>query len=344
MARKPKTYRKLASSGFSAALRHSLWEGPDHLLWVESAILQEHYRRFYFQDIEAVLVHRTGRRTAWTWALGAPFFLFTAIAVFSDGIALFSIFMAALLAVLTAVQWLKGPGCRVYLQTAVQKYRIANLVRMRKALRVMDRIRASVEAVQGPLGEQNLTDGHVSGKPAEAEKGAAENQAVNAGTQDVASFGLRLHGFLYGLLLFFGLARGAQFWLKSVPLAVTDMVALLLTLALAIIVLARMRGRGRGSLLSRSAWLTLVFAVVHAMAAYGVFMAASLRSMESMKSPYDNWTVFKNFFQLQVEAQPVIETISIAIAVVSIALGVLGLFAVLGEGRNRTMPVRKKSI
>lgn len=343
MARKPKIYRKLAGGGFSAVLRHSLWEGPDHLLWVESAIFQEHYRRFYFQDIEAVVLHRTGRRTAWTWVLGAFLLLFAAIAVFSDETAYFSIFMITFLVIFAGVQWLAGSGCRVYLHTAVQKYHITNLVRMRKALKVMDRIRSSAEAVQGPLEEHNLADAHFSGMPSEAAKGAADHQAVDTGPEDVASFGLRLHWILYGLLFLFGLARVGQIWLKSIPLAVADLAVMLCTLALAIIVLARMRGKGKGSLLSLSAWLTLIYSVVHAITVYGLFIAASFRAMGSMKSPYDNYAVYKHFFQLQVETQPIIEAIGVGVGLVSIGLGILGLIAVFNEKQNRTILVQDKT-
>lgn len=335
MARKPKTYRKLAGSGFSTMLRHSLWEGPDHLLWVESAVFQENYRRFYFQDIKSVVLRRTGRRTAWTWGLGAFLVLFAAITVFSDGVAYFSIFMTALLAILTAAQWLKGPGCRVYLQTAVQTYHLSNLVRMRKALKVMDRIRASAETAQGPLGDLNISPARLAGTAEREPEETDGARACDTATKNVASFGLRFHCILYGLLLFFGIARGAQFWLKSVPLAMADMVVLICTLVLAIVILARMRGRKKGSLLSLSAWMTLAYSAVHAMTAYGVFMAAFFRAMESMESPYDNQAIFKNFFQLQVEAQPIIEVICIGVALVSITLGVIGSIAVLNEWRNR---------
>lgn len=342
MARKPRTYRKLAGSGFSLALRHSLWQGPDHLLWVESAIFQEQYRRFYFQDIEAVVLQRTGRRTVWTLVLGGFFFLFAAIALFSDGIPYFSIFMAATLAILTAVQWLKGPGCRLYLQTAVQRYRLSNLVRMRKALKVMDRIRASAEAVQGPLAPIRFSGMQTETGKGDAEKTDKTRRRPAPEAEDTALYGLRLHGIFYGLLLLFGLARGAQLWFKSVPMAVTDMAFLVCTLVLAIVVLARMKGRARGSLLSLSAWLTLVFTVVHAMAAYGVFIAAAMRAMASMESPYDNWAIFKSFFQLQVGTHPAIEAIAVGVALVSIVLGILGLIGVLIEGRDRRLPALAK--
>jgi len=335
MGSKPKTYRKLAGSGFSASLRHSLWLGSDHLLWVESAVFQEQYKRFYFQDIEAVVLERTGRRTVWTLILGICLLPFIAVALFADETAYFSISMMAFLAILLAIQWLKGPGCRVYLQTAVQRCRFSNLVRMSKALKVMDQIRTSTEAVQGPLAKQGMEENRFSHMPTGTDTGDAKKKEANRpkshDVEERPTIGIPLHGFLYGLLFLFGLARGLQVWLKSLPLAVADMAVLACTLVLAIILLARMGGRQKGSLLSLSAWLALGFSVIHGLAAYGIFIAATMRSV---KSAYNNWTIIKNFFLLQVESHPAIAAVAVFVALVSTAIGILGLVAVLMERRH----------
>src|SRR3954454_13990106 len=38
---------------------HRLWEGSDHLLVVSAALGVERYRRFYFRQIEALIVRKT---------------------------------------------------------------------------------------------------------------------------------------------------------------------------------------------------------------------------------------------------------------------------------------------
>src|ERR1700690_2887131 len=48
-------YRRLP--GWSGLImRKRLWLGPDHILLVSSKVLSEEYRRFYFADIEALVV------------------------------------------------------------------------------------------------------------------------------------------------------------------------------------------------------------------------------------------------------------------------------------------------
>jgi hypothetical protein len=214
---------------------------------------------------------------------------------------------------------------------------------MGKALKTLDRIRVLAEAAQGPVNEQGLDTAYFKDMPPETEKedsAADETPPRDARTEDAAPAALRLQSVLYGLLFFFGLARGAQYWLKSIPLAVADMAVLVSTLVLVIIVLARTAGRNKGGLLSLSAWFTLAFSIIHSLAAYGVFMATTMRTM--MES-YSNWTLLKNFFQLQVEPIPVIEAITVGVALLSIGLGFLGIVGILTERPHRRLPKQKKA-
>ena len=49
------TYRRMPGSA-GLIMRKRLWLGPDHILMVRSHVLSEEYRRFYFADIEALVV------------------------------------------------------------------------------------------------------------------------------------------------------------------------------------------------------------------------------------------------------------------------------------------------
>src|SRR5882724_2221817 len=62
MLKKDPNFRRLKIGGAGLAGVSSLWLGPDHLLVVEIAGITEKYRRFYFRDIQAVIVEpRDGR-------------------------------------------------------------------------------------------------------------------------------------------------------------------------------------------------------------------------------------------------------------------------------------------
>ena len=68
------TRARRRQAGFVAAtyIRTSLWLGKDHLLCIDSNGYSETYKRFYFQDIQAVSIRLTQRRQVWNWVLGVP--------------------------------------------------------------------------------------------------------------------------------------------------------------------------------------------------------------------------------------------------------------------------------
>ena len=59
MSTAPNRYQKLPGRGVGFTGYSRLFVGPDHLLLVWSTGYSEHYRRFFFRDIQAFLVART---------------------------------------------------------------------------------------------------------------------------------------------------------------------------------------------------------------------------------------------------------------------------------------------
>src|SRR5213082_404842 len=72
---RPRSRFAVVSSGNS-----SLWLGKDHLLCIDTSGYTENYKRFYFRDIQALLIRKTGRRKWWglVFAVLAVAFLFPA--------------------------------------------------------------------------------------------------------------------------------------------------------------------------------------------------------------------------------------------------------------------------
>jgi hypothetical protein len=144
--------------------RSSLWLGRDHLLNVDSSYFAEKYRRFYFRDIQAITIRKTGRRRIWNLVLALLLLFSFGLAArdlstaLSDGFASpvlavwFSILAMALLA-----NNLLGPSCTVYLRTAVQTEELPSLNRIRRTRKVLDRIRPLIVAVQGQLAVEDVS-------------------------------------------------------------------------------------------------------------------------------------------------------------------------------------------
>jgi hypothetical protein len=149
----PRLYRKLAGAhqfGIAEGGWLSLHLGPDHLLLRSTRGFVESYRRFYFTDIEAMIVTRTVR------------------GIFLNAIFAFGLF-ASLVAILTGrgphpVAWslsaifgmsllinvLRGPTCAAHVQTRVQT-RPLPIRRLRKALRVVGDLSSTIAAAQAHI-------------------------------------------------------------------------------------------------------------------------------------------------------------------------------------------------
>jgi hypothetical protein len=71
MASEISTYQRLPGKkkGFLIG-HHTLWQGPDHLLQIYSRLGVEDYKRFYFNDIQAVTTRKTGVGTVLSFVLG----------------------------------------------------------------------------------------------------------------------------------------------------------------------------------------------------------------------------------------------------------------------------------
>lgn len=165
MARKEKEYkrlpgRKVMPLGFG---RMTLWLGKDHLLFVNNRGYSEDYKRFYYRDIQGVLIQRTGRWKIVNVVLGSIAGFFALIfglgwrlkdwdvgALIAGGI------LIGLFLVLLLINVVQGPTCVAYLRTAVHLQPLPSLHRVRTAMKALRLLRPHVEAAQGTLSREQL--------------------------------------------------------------------------------------------------------------------------------------------------------------------------------------------
>jgi hypothetical protein len=155
MARTTIPYLPLPGRGSAGLQRCRLWLGPDHLLLVAASAIGERYKRFYFADIQAVVLQRK-----WSFPAAALLWLpmvlvlaislsITSVRTQAQGVlgALIGATAALLVAFLLHV-WLRGRGVKCYIRTAVQNEHLPTLHRPRTAEKVLARIRPLIEAAQ----------------------------------------------------------------------------------------------------------------------------------------------------------------------------------------------------
>jgi hypothetical protein len=160
------TWARRRQAGFVvfSHTRSSLWLGKDHVLAIDSSGYTETYKRFYFQDIQAITIRHTNRRKVWNWVLALPLVIFLAIwvsaVISSGGASMGGIIAGTIFALLWGVPLLinnlRGPTCACQLRTAVQVEDLPSLCRLRKTRRILDRLRPLIAQAQGQLASEEI--------------------------------------------------------------------------------------------------------------------------------------------------------------------------------------------
>ena len=141
-------YKRLCS-GWYIFYRYTLWMGQDHLLHIATGIFTEEYKRFYFRDIQSLIVHKSKSWLVWNFVLLSLALVSALIAVAIDGIERFAPgIIAILLVTIVLISFIRGPGCVCYIQTAVQKQKLRSISRINKAQKIMDSLKPIIHRYQ----------------------------------------------------------------------------------------------------------------------------------------------------------------------------------------------------
>ena len=147
-------------SGFHVTLglhRASLWMGKDHLLSISEGPYSEEYKRFYFRDIQAITVCITQRRRVWNAVLSfLTVATFGTLQTFTSNVAAVAVSLGVF-GLPLLVNNIRGTTCVVYLRTLVQTEELSSLNRLRKAHRILDRIRPLISTAQGQLTTEEIS-------------------------------------------------------------------------------------------------------------------------------------------------------------------------------------------
>lgn len=144
---------------FVSSSRSSLWLGKDHLLLVDTEGYSESYKRFYLRDIQAIILRRTNRRLVLAMITGLIASLLGLAAIAIDDIAGKWVFivLVSIVGIPFVLNFFYGPTCACKLQTAVQTEDLPSLSRVRRARKVLARIRPLIADAQGQLTSEEVS-------------------------------------------------------------------------------------------------------------------------------------------------------------------------------------------
>jgi hypothetical protein len=129
--------------------RRSLWLGPDHVLSVRTLPFTEHYRRYYFRDIQAIVLTESGSSWAYYLYASAAFLILMFLLLGYSWHPVWATLCGVTALVLLSVGF-QVPNCACYLQTATGRERLTSLGRVRAARKTITILRSAISAAQIP--------------------------------------------------------------------------------------------------------------------------------------------------------------------------------------------------
>jgi len=170
------------SFGLISAATSSLWLGKDHLLVIESNGYSEGYKRFYFKDLQALIIRKTQIWIirALILAAVAVIFILIAVATRDTPPALYILGgVGVLFALALLYDVLAGPTASCSLRTAVQTEQLPSLNRLRRARKVLNRLRPLIAAAQGSMTAEEVSlRVHAGGTPVQSTAPSAETAGI----------------------------------------------------------------------------------------------------------------------------------------------------------------------
>lgn len=345
MARKQKEYTRLRGQSrtafaVSGIARCSLWAGKDHMLYVANEGYTEEYRRFYYKDIQAILVRRTVAGPVGTAILS----IFTACMLLwllyglSEGwhwgglLALGIVTLFFLIPLLVNI--LKGPTCATYIRTAVQTEQVHSLSRLRAAMKVVRWLRETIEEVQGRFSAEHVARmeeevARLEEEDARRKETARAAAQVRTGGRPLRPYRSKAHQVLFTILL-------ADFCHNCLQFHITDpnlyLVAATLAISITAATVVALIKQFRTTLwpgIKAITWVTLPYLVVLNFVSNMSFLFYSFTNPVATRS---SWQVYRAMY----DVSPFDSELRMAIVIIGmIGSGGLGLTGLLMLNRFR---------
>jgi hypothetical protein len=325
-------YKKLTARFFAFFYTARIWQGRDHFLYVETYACREHYKRFFFNDIQNIVMIRTNQHIFWAIAWGILALVSAAIATTVSGLPVISTFLLCFFLICLFINIRQGPGCSVCIQTSVQHQRIMPFRRLKSSLEILRKMKATIESVQGTLDPASLPKQAALAYPRPTFQARPAVPATNTAQPAVSApavFNPMLHRLLFGLCIASGLVKAVQLEVHHVTLPSLGLLLLVAMLISAIMALVRTHAQVKNTWLSKATWLCLVFIILNFMANYLIYMFVSITNP---KLAFNELAILKQFISIQMSDNSFVWVANIVFVGISLLLGLWGLICVRGHG------------
>lgn len=338
------TYRRLPGrrrrvGTLWTAARHSLWLGADHLLKIENRLYTEEYRRFYYRDIQAIMIRRTMHWIVWNIIFGVLCggSVGLSIQVREPGGQIIGASLAGLSLLAILVNSLWGPTYACHLRTAVQTVALPSLSRRRYVCKALDLLQPLIVQAQGACTPDVVLAAGGMTPLAGAELRATPGRGPLPTSPRLLQFRGGRHAFLFSFLLCDGMVT-------LLTLLGDSFVALLLTWATltgaivtAIMALAIQHQSHCPQGLRVLTWgagiyVSLLYAVRSILAFLLILRSPDIFMVDSF------WEIIELQAAQSLHDQPYLYMTSLIALVCSLGLSVVGGLYLVGIRRRRSVP------
>ncbi len=329
MAQNKKRYRKLAKKGGLFAY-YSIWQGADHLITAETTMASEEYRRFYYGDIQAIVIRKTAWHHVFSLLSGLPAVLFMILGLWGDGLAYAWLALAVWTGAMLGINLWRGPTCVCHVRTAVQNERVRALVRLRRVHRVLDQITPLIAQAQGHLPTGPSPAGAtVSPAPQRGHEDPPAARAREAASTPVSP---RLHQALFGGYVIQALLAGIGFNVNGLIFGLLESLFVIGVMILTFVALARQAASDISPAAKHFTWAGLGFVCLQIASGYIMGFWSFTRHPELIG---DQWALFKHLVMLSPHDHPMLMGLQLFTLVAALILGAGGLVSLWTHRRSR---------
>jgi hypothetical protein len=320
MAPKTKEYHKLPGSKKRFLIgKYTLWQGADHLLQVYSRVGVEEYKRFYFNDIQAVITRKTAGGKIQNIVMGClVLILMLPVISLDGGWSLFYAIVPAAMLLLLLVGLFKGPTCETKLMTAVQTEKLHSLHRLKNTFKVMDRLGIQIQRTQGTLKREELDVGPMANQGSYRQLQQRTFKKISPRQEKG-----RAHLILFMLLLLDGVLVSLGFFFTHVVLTIISTIASMVMGIFVIVALVKQHDSSMSGSLKAITWASLGFICIHFVAGYVISIVFA---MQNSGIVYNQWEVFKSMSLLSPWESPLKLSFDIFTLCGVLFLGIPGLY------------------
>jgi hypothetical protein len=311
MSKESRPYRRLSGPGFLTP--HRLYTGADHLLSITATSFSEDYMRFYYKDIQSIILRKTIKGKLFNLLLATflVIFLLSALRV-HGGWAGFFFVLTGLFFLLLIINWLRGPTCTCHIMTPIQTVILPALRRISKAKKALARLRPLIEGVQGVLSEESLPEirQEVLSPHIKTQQKAIKHEHGN------------FHVILFALFAVSGLFIGIGIFYQSIVISLMSGLVVLSATILLIVSLVKQTGSDLSVSLKTITWLTTGYLFIVYLSSYVVSIYAMVKNPGIGNN---EWGLIKNISILSPMDYPWLMRLSIFCLCSALILGISGL-------------------